>query len=276
MTRLYCPKELISGKQIVINERKQIHYLCDVLRLKVGDDLFIFDGEAHEYYCQIRELSKKAVRLSINEEVKIKNHQKVNLIIACALPKQKSRFDDLVDKLSQLGVDKIIPMITQRVVVRWGVNQKQRYHQRWQKIAEGACTQSGRNILPVIEPIIEIEQVLTRAEFYELKLICTILEGERPPSRKSSFSSGLPSKDSIGLGKNKSQGHRQSLKDILSAAAPRPKNTLVLIGPEGDFTKKEASQAKEAGFIPVLLGDLVLRVDTAAIAVAAFFRLYES
>ena len=136
--------------------------------------------------------------------------------------------------------------------------------------------QSGRNILPVIEPIIEIEQVLTCAEFYELKLICTILEGEHPPSRKSSFSSGLPGKDSISLGKNKSQGYRQSLKDILSAAAPRPKNTLALIGPEGDFTKKEISQAKEAGFIPVFLGDLVLRVDTAAIAVAAFFRLSEA
>ena len=261
MTRLCCPKELISGKQIIINERRQIHYLCDVLRLRVGDHLSVFDGEAHEYYCQIRELSKKAVWLAINQEVKIKNRDKVNLIVACALPKQKSRFDDLVDKLSQLGVNKIIPMITQRVVVRWGINQKQRHHQRWQKIAEGACIQSGRNILPVIEPIIEIKQLLTRSEFCESKLICTILEGE------------FSRRDNIDLGKKESQGHRQSLKDVFSGSLP--KNTLVLIGPEGDFTKREISQAKEAGFIPVFLGDLVLRVDTAAIAVAAFFRLNE-
>ena len=244
MVRLYCPKESIHGDRIVINERKQIHYLCEVLRLKLNDDIFVFNGQGNEYHCQIQRLSKRAVELLVKEEIKIKFQWKTNLAIACALPKQRSRFDDLVDKLSQLGVDKIIPMITERVIVNWDSNQKQRHHQRWCKIAEQACVQSGRNILPSIEPIKEINQIFTYAEYYDLRLIPTLIE--------------------------KKQNLRFTFSTLL------PKSVLVLIGPEGDFTRRELAQAKKAGFIPVCLGQLVMRVDTAAISIAAFVRLNEA
>jgi len=243
MTRLYCPKEVVSGSEILINDRKQVHYLCNVLRLKLNDDVFAFDGQGNEYRCKVQELSKKIVRLLIKEELKIKPQSKSYLAVACSLPKQKSTFDDLVDKLSQLGVDKIIPMITERVIVRWNSDQKQRHHQRWYKIAKQACAQSGRNTLPIIEPIKEIGQILAYGKSFDLKLIPTLIQ------------------------------RKQNLGDIISDSLP--KSILVLIGPEGDFTDQELTQAREAGFTSVFLGDLVLRVDTAAIAVAAFFKLYE-
>jgi 16S rRNA (uracil1498-N3)-methyltransferase len=212
--------------------------------MKVNDDVFIFDGKAHEYRCQIQAISKGKVSLLIKEEIKNRIQRTINLVIACALPRQKSRFDDLVDKLSQLGVNKIIPMITSRVIVRWGSIQRQRHYQRWCKIAQQACAQSGRNTLPIIEPIKGIKQILSCDESYDLKLISTLIE------------------------------KKQNLKGILFKSLP--KSILVLIGPEGDFTKQELNQANAAGFTPVFLGDLVLRVDTAAIAVAAFFRLQEN
>jgi 16S rRNA (uracil1498-N3)-methyltransferase len=236
MARLYCPKESIQGEEIFINDPRQIHYLCDVLRMKVKDDIYIFDGQGKEYRCKIEQLSKKRVTLTMKEENKNKVHSQFNLTVACSLPKQKNRFDDLIDKLSQLGVDKIIPMITQRVVVRWDYSRIQRHHHRWEKIAQQACIQSGRNVLPVIEPIKEIRQILNSSESYDLKLIPTITE------------------------------EKHNLRDIVN-------KTLILIGPEGDFTEGELAQAVNAGFIPICLGDLVLRVDTAAIAVASFFRL---
>ena len=248
MPRLYCPKEFIQSQEIVINQRKQIHYLCDVLRLRLDDDIFVFDGQAHEYLCRIQGISKKGVTLRIKEEIKIKFPWKTNLAVACALPRQKSRFDDLVDKLTQLGVDRIIPMITQRVIIRWDSCQRQRHHQRWRKIAEQACNQSGRNTLPDIEPIREINQILT-LESYDLKLMLTLT---------------LPVEGEGG----------QNLREILTDSPA--KSILILIGPEGDFTRQELTQAKDAGFIPVFLGDLVLRVDTAAIAAAAFVRLYDT
>ena len=242
MNRLYCPKELIKGEQIFINDRKQIHYLKDVLRLKLKSNIFVFDGQGNEYLCQIQWLSKKATRLLIKKRIKIKPKRKINLAIACALPKHKDRFDDLVDKLSQLGVDRIIPMITERVIVRWDYNQRQKHQQRWCKIAQQACAQSRRNALPIIEPIKEMDTVLSYGEFYDLKLIPVVFEKKR------------------------------NLRDIISSALP--KSALILIGPEGDFTTQELNRAKKSGFIPIFLGDLILRVETAAIAVAAFFRLY--
>jgi 16S rRNA (uracil1498-N3)-methyltransferase len=242
MARLHCPKEFIGEEQIIINQPRQVHYLRDVLRLRFGDDVSVFDGEGHEYHCCIQGVSKTRLTLMIKGKSDIELRQKIYLAIACALPKQRNRFDDLVNKLSQLGVNKIIPMITERVIVRWGPEQKQRYQQRWAKIAEAACIQSGRDSLPAIEPIREISQVLT--EDYDLKLIAALTD------------------------------NRQTLKGVLSK--PLPKSILVLIGPEGDFSKQELTRAKKTGFIPLDLGSLVLRVDTAAIAVAAFFRLSEA
>ena len=241
MARLYCPKESIRGKEIFINDPRQIHYLCDVLRMKVGDDIYVFDGQGKEYRCEIKGLSNKRITLLIKKENHNKFRSKFNLTVACALPKQKNRFDDLIDKLSQLGVDKIIPMITQRVVVRWDHSQRQRHHQRWLMITRQACIQSGRNVLPIIEPIKEIRQILNSTEAYDLKLIPTIIE------------------------------KKQNLRNVVNKS--NPKKILILIGPEGDFTESELGQAVNAGFIPVCLGDLVLRVDTAAIAVASFFSL---
>ncbi len=243
MHRLYCPEEVITGRQIIISQQEQIHYLCRVLRTRVNDDIIVFDGQGHKYYCQIQRITNDKITLLIKEKIKSKPQWKTNLTIACALPKQKSRFDDLVDKLSQLGVDKIIPMITERVIVRWDSDQKQRHHQRWRKIAQTACAQSGRNILPHIEPIKEINQILIGAESCDLKLMPTLME------------------------------NKQTLRDSVGRRVP--KSILVIIGPEGDFTKQELTQAENAGFIPVFLGNLVLRVDTAAIAVASFFRLWE-
>ncbi len=241
MRRLYCPEESIAGEYINIINPEQIHYLRDVLRLRINDDILVFDGRAHQYHCQIQELSRDIVRLLIKSKAKIKSGLKPNLTVACALPRQKNRFDDLIDKLSQLGVYRIIPMITERVIVRWDYSQKQKHLKRWYKIAGQACAQSGRNILPVIEPVKEIAQILSSAVSYELKLIPTLLEKKR------------------------------CLRDIVCGFSPS--SILVLIGPEGDFAKQELDKAISAGFIPVCLGDLVLRVDTAALAIASFLRL---
>jgi len=241
MSRLYCPEELICGERIDIRSPEQVHYLRDVLRLRVNDVVVVFDGKEREYHCRIRELSKKEAKLLIERRVKLGSKSRLNLAVACALPRQKNRFDDLIDKLSQLGVDKIYPMITERVIVRWDYSQKQKHLKRWRKIAEQACAQSGRNILPVIEPVKEINQILSSAVSYELKLIPTLLEKKR------------------------------CLRDIVCGSSPS--SILVLIGPEGDFAKRELDKAVSAGFIPVFLGDLVLRVDTAALAIASFLRL---
>ncbi|PIP18804.1 MAG: 16S rRNA methyltransferase [Candidatus Omnitrophica bacterium CG23_combo_of_CG06-09_8_20_14_all_41_10] len=167
---------------------------------------------------------------------------KLRLTIACAIPK-KSKFDDIVDKLTQLGVYRIIPLKTERVVVKLDKRKEELRSKRWNRIALSASQQSQRNNIPVVEPVQKFKDVLVRSKDFDLKLIPTLA------------------------------GQRKSLPEVILSLLPMAK-ILVLIGPEGDFSDGEIKLALENGFIPVTLGDLVLRVDTAAIAVVSFIRLY--
>jgi 16S rRNA (uracil1498-N3)-methyltransferase len=242
MHRLYSPTQNISGDKIILDDKDQVHHAKDVLRLKDNEEVVIFDAQGNEY-CSILEKSlpgSMVFRIK-NKKNFIPNLSKVKLAVACAIPK-RAKFDDIVDKLTQLGVDRIIPMQTGRVVVKLDMRKANSRLSRWKKIALNASLQSQRNTLPILEPLKKIEEVLCNLRGYDLKVIPTLI------------------------------GEREALKNILTKNKPR--NILVFIGPEGDFTPGEINQAKKAGFIPVSLGDLVLRVETAAVAVVSFIRLY--
>lgn len=235
----------ISEDKIVILDKEQIHHMKDVLRLKERDEVIVFDDKGNEYICFIKELINNEVILIIKgRQLSFKRGKKLNIAVACAIPK-KSRLDEVVDKLTQLGVDRIIPLETKRVIISLDENKRNIRLKRWNRIALSASKQSQRNTLPTIEPVKSIEEVLSEQRDYDLKLMPTL------------------------------SGRRKTLKQIL-AKSNNPKNILILIGPEGDFTEEEINLAKEVGFIPVSLGDLVLRVETAAIAMASFIRLYEN
>lgn len=242
MYRFFSQIQNISDNKIIISDRNQVHHIRDVLRLKKKDAVVIFDNKANEYITDIERFSPQSIILKIKEKYQIPA-KNTKITIACAIPK-KSKMDDIVDKLTQLGVDRIIPMLTKRVIIKLDKERGALRLKRWQRIAMNASLQSQRNMVPIIEPIREIAKVLSEAQDFDLKLMPTLI------------------------------GERRLLKEVF--AKPKPKNILVLIGPEGDFTEEEVNLAKESGFIPVSLGDLVLRVETAAIAVASFIRLYEN
>ncbi|MCX5706225.1 MAG: RsmE family RNA methyltransferase, partial [Candidatus Omnitrophica bacterium] len=150
------------------------------------------------------------------------------ITLACAIPK-KAKFDDIVDKLTQLGSARIIPLKTERVIVKLDNHKEALRLTRWRKIAQAASQQSKRSDIPVIEPPKDLEDLLTQSQDFDLKLIPTL------------------------------EGRRKTLKEIFSKIQPR--NILILIGPEGDFSAKEIAMALKSGFIPVTLGDLVLRIN---------------
>jgi 16S rRNA (uracil1498-N3)-methyltransferase len=240
MHRFYCPQKNIFKDKIIIDDLKELHHLKDVLRLKIGDKVTLFDEKGNEYICLIKEFKENLVILQILDKRSAKTG-KIKINVATAIPK-KSKMDDIIDKLTQLGVDRIIPLETQRVIVKLDQNKKISRHLRWEKIAQSAAQQSHRCTLPVIEPIRDIAEFLSDSAVYDLKLIPTLT------------------------------GKRKNLKDIF--AKTKAKNILVLIGPEGDFTPEEVTLAKKSACIPVSLGDSVLRVETAAIAAVSFIKLY--
>jgi 16S rRNA (uracil1498-N3)-methyltransferase len=239
MHRFFSPSKNILAKEIIISDRRQVHHFRDVLRLKVKDKVIVCDEAGNEYICLIKEWLNNQARLEIKDK-RLFQGKSVKITVACAIPK-KSKMDDIVDKLTQLGVDRIIPLETERVIIKLDAYKKISRLKRWQKIAQSASQQSHRCALPVIEPIIDLKKLLSESAEFDLKIIPTLA------------------------------GPRQALKKILEKY--KPKNILILIGPEGDFTQDEVNMAVKAGSIPVSLGDLVLRVDTAAIAVVSFLRL---
>lgn len=227
----------IDGK-IHFEDKEQIHHLKDVLRLKEQDKIIICDGKGNNYECAVEKIGE-AVALKILHKM-LTPKSDFSLTVACAIPK-KAKMDDIIDKLTQLGVDTIIPIETERVIVKVDDDKKLSRFKRWQKIAISSSQQSQRCNIPVIEPIQDIKEIIKKSGNFDLKLIPTL------------------------------DGQRKKLRDVLLNR--QTKDIIALIGPEGDFSPQEVELAIKAGFIPISLGELVLRVDTAAIAVASYIRL---
>jgi 16S rRNA (uracil1498-N3)-methyltransferase len=238
MHRFYL-SAAVTGRISIITDSAQVHHMRDVLRLKKGNRVAVFDDQGNEYDGRIMNIDKTQVEITVQKRKSTDSGQKLTLAIACSLPK-KGKMDDIVDKLTQLGVDVIIPLDTQRGVVKLAYTDETRYA-RWRRIAVNAAEQSRRPRLPVISPVMSFADVLAAAPDYDLKLIPTLTGASRP------------------------------LREVITGV--KPAAVLVLIGPEGDFSPAEVEQALEAGFVPVSLGDTVLRVETAALAVTSFLKL---
>lgn len=244
MNRFFIDKVGIKDKLIILNDALQLHHLRDVLRIKPLEELAVFDNSGNEYICVLLEVGAEAAKLEIREK-KASRDSGVSVTVACAIPK-KVKMDDIVDKLTQLGVECIIPLETERVVVRLDKQKKIGRLQRWEKIALSAAKQSQRSRLAQIKPVSVLREVLSCTDEFDLKLIPTL------------------------------EGRRRTLKEVIGLEGKRAKKIIVLIGPEGDFTRAEVALAEKAGFLPVSLGRQVLRVDTAAIAVVSFIKLNET
>ncbi len=237
MHRFYIARE-IDGDTVSISDEEQLHHIRDVLRLKANDEIIIFDSRGDECTCLITRIDKGQTVLTVQSK-KRAGDKRVKITVACAMP--KAGMGEIIDNLTQLGVDGIIPMETERVIVRLDDSRKEARLKRWRKIARSASQQSQRNTVPLIWPVTSIEGVIEQSQDFDLKLVPTL------------------------------SGDRKHINELFTR--PGPGNILVLIGPEGDFTPEEIGLAKSAGFIPVSLGDSVLRVGTAAIAVVSYIRL---
>jgi 16S rRNA (uracil1498-N3)-methyltransferase len=224
MHRFYLP----NLQQLVLSA-EEAHHALHVLRLKVGDTLNVFDGRGHEAQARIAEITKDSVRLTILQHTNTASLP-CRITLAQAIPKKS--MDLIVQKATELGVASIVPLVSERSVVK--LDEDSRRMDRWHEIALDACKQCGNNWLPEIQPPRKTRDFLNSPGPFDLKLIASL----QPDSKL--------------------------LKAILSDAAT-PKSVLVLVGPEGDFTPAELGLAKSAGCLPLSLGPLVLRAETAAI-----------
>ena len=235
MNRIYCPSSCVKETVVTIVDRDQLRHM-KVLRLEPGEKLAIFDERGAEYDCVLTDFSKEKAVLAVERARPAVAANVPAITVAVAIPK-KSKIDDIVEKLTQLGCDRVVPLITQRVIVRAIPRDMEGRHQRWEKIAFNASQQSQRNTVCAVDLPVKFEEFISRTQQFDLKLIPTL------------------------------EGERRKLREVLVSCSP--KNILVLIGPEGDFIPGEIAAAAAAGFIPVSFGKNVLRVETACLYVTS-------
>jgi 16S rRNA (uracil1498-N3)-methyltransferase len=214
------------------------HHCADVLRLKPGDRLSVFDGEGRVAEAELADVHRKQCVLRLGR-THVTPDPRCSLTVAQAVPKGKN-MDLILQKAVELGASAIVPLLTSRTVVRIDdEGDAERKQQRWQQIALEACKQCGRNTVPRVAPPSTAEQFLDRAPAAELLLLASLQPDARP------------------------------IKEVLASFAVingrPPESVAILVGPEGDFTPGEIAQLKAAGAFSVTLGPTILRSETAAL-----------
>lgn len=229
LTRVHVADPLIPGRRHAIAGDAASH-IARVLRLQPGNPLTVFDGRGGEYPARIESIRKDAVIIEVQQRSASSRESSLSLTLAQGVSRGE-RMDWVVQKATELGVTRIIPILTERTVVKLDARQSARKLAHWQGIAVAACEQSGRDRLPAIVAPLPLHDFLHAVEPEATRLLLSPTGTQRVDDLK----------------------------------APERK-VIVLIGPEGGLAESEQRAAIGAGFIAVRMGPRVLRTETAAVA----------
>ncbi len=239
MRNFYVPPHNILADTILLAVEER-HHIVNVLRLQPDDRIRIFDSQGNEYLAVIQHCKRDAVVAAILEHRYIPPSTP-QVTLFQGLPKF-DKFDAIVQKTTELGVNRIVPVICQRSVPRMKRETAQKRVVRWLRIAHEASKQCGRAYIPVVQ---DVTKLVTCLENLNCDL-CIILWEEE---------------------------HRRGLKSVLLQHLDA-KSVGLFVGPEGGFTSEEVDAVIAAGVIPITLGSYILRTETAAIVGLALI-LYE-
>ncbi|RPH47552.1 MAG: 16S rRNA (uracil(1498)-N(3))-methyltransferase [Desulfobacteraceae bacterium] len=216
-------------------------HIINVLRLKPGERIGLFDGTGKRYDARIASLSSAKVEVSLLGSSDPGVESPLELVVAQSFLKE-GKMDDLVRKLTELGISRWIPFISERSVPRPDDERVRARTKRWEKIAKEAAKQCKRVKITGIGKTVSFEEVITSEKDFDLKIV--FWENEK------------------------------NLLDpkILVAEHDDLKKILVMFGPEGGFSVNEIEKAKESGFITVSIGPRILKAETAAICASALMQ----
>ncbi len=220
---------------LVTIRKSDAHHIKNVLRLKPGDRIKLFDGAGFEYEAVIRIMSAAKVDVEILSRDRAPLRSGAQIMVAQAFLKEK-KMDDLVRKLCELGVAKWIPFFSQRSIPRPDASRLAGRRRRWQRIAAEALKQCRRVDLPEIAEALSFEAVLDFSKVCDLNIV--FWENESSPLNSGMGSNG-----------------KHPIRKI-----------LLMLGPEGGFTQHEIQMAENNGFVLAGLGPRILRAETATLA----------
>jgi 16S rRNA (uracil1498-N3)-methyltransferase len=217
----------------------EAHHARDVLRMRAGEKLVLFNGQGREITAEILDLGGDEIRLRKLHEAETPPLQ-CQIVLGQAIPKGRN-MELIVQKAVEIGAAEIAPIVSDRTIVQVDSESTALKQTKWQQIAIEAAKQCGQNWLPRVHTPRKLAELFSLAseESFDLRLI-----GSLQPD---------------------AQHLKKVLANYLSEHQHRPRTVLMLIGPEGDFTPAELSLARRYGCQPITLGPIILRVETAAI-----------
>lgn len=226
--RLYHPSEIPVDSELALTP-EAAHHVANVLRLKAGHPVVIFNGDGNEYSATIIVAQRRQIIVEVDSKLSIDPQSPLPLHLGQGISKG-DRMEWVLQKSVELGVTTITPLITERCAVKLDPKRWEKKQLQWQKIIQSACEQSGRNTLPKISDVTPLQQWLADSTT-QTRLVLA------PQSQ-------------------------QRLAQLNGNTA----GFRLLIGPEGGLSDVEIHQSQEAGFTPCSLGPRILRTETAAIA----------
>jgi len=233
MYHFFVTPEQVKGEEIQI-VGSDVNHIKNVLRMKIGEELQISDGNNKKYLCEIASMTSDEVCLQIKEELKSDTELPSKIYLFQGLPKS-DKMELIVQKAVELGVYEIIPVATKRAVVKLDDKKASKKVERWNAISEGAAKQSGRNVVPEVKSVMSYKEAIQYAESLDVILIPYELAEGMEETRQ--IIEGIQPGQSIGI----------------------------FIGPEGGFETQEMEYAMEHGAKAITLGKRILRTETAGL-----------
>lgn len=227
ISRLYVTHQLDEGHEVELQEACA-HYVRTVLRLKKEQAVVLFNGQANEFSCTLQEVSRKKVIVQIDKRLNRTVESPLNITLGLGISRG-DRMDWAIQKSVELGVNSLTPLMTERCLIKFKGDKKQQRLQHWRNIVQHATEQCGRTVLPALNEIMDMANWLPQQNDLTVFL--------DPYAEKS-----------------------------LADLTPLNQRVTLLSGPEGGFSDNERDMAIAAGFIPVRLGQRILRTETASLA----------
>jgi 16S rRNA (uracil1498-N3)-methyltransferase len=234
--RFYLPPAQCQNKTLFLGGR-EAHHAIHVLRVRRGEHVTVLDGAGREFLCAVQDYDRDKVGLAL-AEVRTHPPPACSVTLIQALPKGKI-IEAIIQKATELGAARIVPVLSERVVAQLSQSDAARKAAKLQAVAVEAIKQCGTCWLPRVEEPLRPAQFLSRNERFDLPLVASLQAGSR--------------------------SLRESLNAFQAEHGHSPRSACIWIGPEGDFTPAETEAIKAQSVLPITLGQLVLRVETAAI-----------
>ena len=238
------PKFFIKSNQIENNKitliGEDVKHIANVLRKQIGDEINICNIVTSEnFLCQIKDINKEKIECNVIKNLQSEAEPNTEITVFQGLPKAE-KMELIIQKCTELGAKAFVPVTLERCIVKLDAKSEAKKIERWQKIAETAAKQSGRDAIPTVEKLINLQKVCNLIQKYDIVLLA--YENESKTTLKQVLRN-LPNNKNLKIG--------------------------IIIGPEGGLTKEEVETLEKAGAETITLGKRILRTETAGFAMTA-------